>query len=97
MNYTGCPMKVNFLTTHSFFGYLIPYISDRMSLALAFKIKIVLLMGKFQSLTTVKRKLYIFERFTEIGTVEDLVGLRLLQKRQSKKFVKLNEDKVFEQ
>ena len=57
-----------------------------MPLALAIKIKIVLLMGKFESLTTVKRKLQaefgkqipslncikdVFERFTEIGTVED--------------------------
>ena len=57
-----------------------------MSLALVIKIKIVLLMGKFQSLTTVKRKLQaefgkqtpslncikdVFERFTETGTVED--------------------------
>ena len=66
---------------------MIPYISDRMPLALAIKIKIVLLMDKFQSLTTVKGKLLqaefgkqtpslncikdIFERFTETGTVED--------------------------
>ena len=57
-----------------------------MSLALAIKIKIVLLMGKFESLTTVKCKLQaefgkqtpslncikdVFERFTETGTVED--------------------------
>ena len=57
-----------------------------MPLALAIKIKIALLMGKFQSLTTVKRKLQaefgkqtpsfncikdVFERFTETGTVED--------------------------
>ena len=57
-----------------------------MSLTLAIKIKIVLLMGKFQSSTTVKRKLQaefdkqtpslncikdVFERFTETGTVED--------------------------
>ena len=57
-----------------------------MPLALAIKIKIVLLMGKFESLTTVKRKLQaefgkqtpsldcikdVFERFTETGTVED--------------------------
>ena len=57
-----------------------------MPLALAIKIKIVLLMGKFQSLTTVKRKLQaefgkqtpslncikdVFERFTETETVED--------------------------
>ena len=91
---------------------MIPYISDRMSLALAIKIKIVLLMSKFKSLTTVERKLQaefgkqipslncikdVFERFTETGTVEDWEGLRLLQKRQSKKFVKLNEHKVFEQ
>ena len=83
-----------------------------MPLALAIKIKIVLLMGKFESLTIVKRKLQakfdkqtpslncikdVFERLTEIGTVEDREGLRLLQKRQSKKFVKLNEDKVFEE
>ena len=86
-----------------------------MPLALAIKIKIVLLMGKFESLTIVKRKLQaelgkqtpslncikdVFERFTETGTVEDREGLRLLQKRQSKKltvFVKLNEGKVFEQ
>ena len=72
-------------------------------------------MGKFQSLMTVKRKLQtefgkqtpslncikdVFERFTETGTVEDQEGLRLLQKRQSKKFtmfVKLNEGKVLEQ
>ena len=91
---------------------MIPYISDRMPLALAIKIKIILLMGKFQSLTTVKRKLQaefgkqtpslnciknVFERFTETGRVEDREGLRLLQRRQSKKFVKLNEGKVFEQ
>ena len=86
-----------------------------MSLALVIKIKIVLLIGKFGSLTTVKRKLQaefgkqtpslncikdVFERFTETETVEDQEGLQLLQKRQSKKFavfVKLNEDKVFEQ
>ena len=57
-----------------------------MPLALAIKIKIVLLTGKFQSLTTMKRKLQaefgkqtpslncikdVFERFTETGTVED--------------------------
>ena len=57
-----------------------------MPLALAIKIKIVLLMGKFESLTTVKRKLQaefrkqtpslncikdVFELFTETGTVED--------------------------
>ena len=72
-------------------------------------------MGKFQSLTTVKRKLQaefgkqppslncikdVFERYTETGTVEDRKDLRLLQKRQSKKFtvfVKLNEGKMFEQ
>ena len=57
-----------------------------MPLALAIKIKIVLLMSKFESLTTVKRKLQAkfgkqtpslkcikdgFERFTETGTVED--------------------------
>ena len=57
-----------------------------MSLALPIKIKIVLLMGKFESLTTVKRELQaefgkqtpnlncikdIIECFTEIGTVED--------------------------
>ena len=57
-----------------------------MPLALAIKIKIVLLIGKFESLTTVKRKLQaefgkqtpsldcikdVFERFTETGTVED--------------------------
>ena len=94
---------------------MIPYISDRIPVALAIKIKIVLLMGKFESLTTVKCKLQaefgkqtpslnciedLFERFTETGTVEAREGLRLLQKRQSKKFavfVKLNEDKVFEQ
>ena len=79
----------------------IPYISDRMPLALAIKIKVVLLMGKFESLTTVKRKSQdefgkqtpslncikdVFEPFTETGTVEDREGLRLLQKRQSKKF-----------
>ena len=57
-----------------------------MLLALAIKIKIVLLMDKFESLTAVKRKLQaefgkqtpslncikdVFERFTETGTVED--------------------------
>ena len=57
-----------------------------MPLALAIQIKIVLLMGKFESLTTVKRKLQaefgkqtpslncikdVFERVTETGTVED--------------------------
>ena len=57
-----------------------------MPLALAIKIGIVLLMGKFESLTTMKRKLQaefgkqtpslncikdIFERFTETGRVED--------------------------
>ena len=57
-----------------------------MPLALAIKIKIVLLMGKFESLTTVKCKLQtefgkqtpslnciknVFEHFTETGTVED--------------------------
>ena len=57
-----------------------------MPLVLAIKIKIVLLIGKFESLTTVKRKLQaefckqtprlncaknVFERFTETGTVED--------------------------
>ena len=86
-----------------------------MLLALAIKIKVVLLMGKFESLTTVKCKLQaefgkkipslncikdVFEGFTKTGTVEDREGLRLLQKRQSKKFVmfvKLNEGKVFEQ
>ena len=56
-----------------------------MPLALAIKIKIVLLMGKFESLTTMKHKLQaefgkqtpslscikdVFERFTETGTVE---------------------------
>ena len=57
-----------------------------MPLALAIKIKVVLLMGKFESLTTVKRKLRaefgkqapslncikdVFERFTETEAVED--------------------------
>ena len=57
-----------------------------MPLALAIKIKIVLLMSKFESLTAVKCKLQaefgkqipsldciknVFERFTETGTVED--------------------------
>ena len=57
-----------------------------MPLVLAIKIEIVLLMGKFESLTTVKLKLQAefgkqapslncikdgFERFTETGTVED--------------------------
>ena len=57
-----------------------------MPLALAIKIKIVLLMGKLESLMTVKRKLQaefgkqtpslncikdVFERFTETETVED--------------------------
>ena len=64
---------------------LIPYISDRTPLPSAIKIKIVLLMGKFESLTTVKCKLQaefgkqtpslncikdVFERCTETGTVE---------------------------
>ena len=57
-----------------------------MPLALAIKIKFVLLMGKFESPTTVKRKVQaefgkqtpslncikdVFEHFTETGTVED--------------------------
>ena len=57
-----------------------------MSLALAIKIKIILLMDKLESLTTVKRRLQaefgkqtpslncikdVFERFTETGTVDD--------------------------
>ena len=57
-----------------------------MPLALAIKIKIVRLMGKFESLMTVKRKLQaefgkqapslnrikdVFDRFTETETVED--------------------------
>ena len=86
-----------------------------MSLALSIKIKVVLLMGNFQSLTTVKRKLQAeFGKQTpslnciknallklEQWKIENVrKGLRLLQKRQSKKFVmfvKLNEGKVFEE
>ena len=66
---------------------MIPYISDRMSLALPIKIKIVLLMGKFQSLTTVKRKLQaeLGKQTPSLNCIKDVL-LKLEQWKIGKAF-----------